>query len=88
MKTEFICDLHNEALEVGISKPLSGQPPREITYMNKQFPYNGIYSIQPSSEADKGQVELYCPSCKKAALEYIKPFWEKWERAEEEGKLE
>lgn len=69
MTTEFICNLHNEALEVDILKPLSGQPPREITYMNKQFPYNEIYSIKPSSQAEKAQVELYCTSCKKAALE-------------------
>ena len=86
MKTEFICDLHNEALEVGISKPLSGQPPREITYMNKQFPNNGIYSMQgcmPSPDSDKGQIELYCPICKKLALEYINPLWEEWEREDD-----
>ena len=56
--------------------------------MNKQFPYNGVYSIQPSLDSEKGQIELYCPSCKKAALEYIEPFWEKWEREDEEGKLQ
>ena len=79
MKTEFTCQLHNEYLEVGISKPLRGHPSREISYMNKQFPYNGIYSIQscmPSPDSDKGQIELYCSACKKSALEYITLFWE------------
>ena len=56
--------------------------------MNKQFPYNGVYSIQPSLDSEKGQIELYCPSCKKAALEYIEPFWEQWEREEDECKLD
>ena len=91
MKTEFNCQVHNEILEVGISKPLVGYPAREILYMNKQFPYNGIYSIQgcmPILDSDKGQIELYCPACKKLAIEYISPFWEQWERDGEEGKLD
>ena len=91
MKTEFNCQVHDEILEVGISKPLVGYPNRKITYMNKQFPNNGIYSIQgcmPTPDSDKGQIELYCPACKKLALEYISPFWEEWEREDEEGKLD
>ena len=91
MKTEFNCHLHNETLEVEISKPLVGYPDRVITHMNKQFPNNGIYSLQgcmPLPESDKGQIELYCPVCKKLALDYISPFWEEWEREEEEGKLD
>lgn len=76
MKTEFICYIHNETLEVGISKPLVGYPAREITYMNKKFPYNGIYSIQgcvPTLDSEKGQIEVYCPVCKRFALEFIEP---------------
>ena len=91
MKSEFTCHVHNETLEVGISKSLVGYPALEITYMNKQFPNNGIYSIQgciPTQDSDKGQIELYCPACKKSALEYIGPFWEQWERDGEEGKLD
>ena len=91
MKSEFTCHVHNETLEVGISKSLVGYPALEITYMNKQFPNNGIYSIQgciPTPDSDKGQIELYCPACKKLALEYIGPFWEQWERDGEEGKLD
>tara|TARA_B100001167_G_C16459146_1_gene162633 strand:+ start:208 stop:483 length:276 start_codon:yes stop_codon:yes gene_type:complete len=90
MKTEFTCHVHHEILEVGISKPLVGNPAREIVFMNKQFPNNGIYSLQgcmPTPDADKGQIELYCPVCKKSALKYISRFWEQWERQEEEGKL-
>ena len=86
MKTEFNCHLHNETLEVGISKPLVGYPSREITYMNRQFPYNGIYSIQgcmPTSDSDKGQIEVYCPACKALALKYIEPFWTTWEKQPE-----
>ena len=59
--------------------------------MNKQFPNNGIYSLQgcvPTLDSDKGQIELFCPACKKLALEYIGPFWEQWEREEEECKLD
>ena len=85
METEFTCHIHHEILEVGISKPLLGYPAREITYMNKQFPNNGIYSLQgcmPTSDSDKGQIELYCPTCKKLALEYINPLWEELEREE------
>ena len=91
MKTEFACHIHLETLEVGISKPLVGYPSQEITYMNKQFPNNGIYSIQgcmPTPDSYQGQIELYCPACKKLALEYISPVWEEWEREEEEGKLD
>ena len=83
MKTEFTCHKHSETLEVGISKPLAGYPAREIAFMNKQFPNNGIYSIQgymPTTDSDKGQIELYCPICKKLAIEYITPFWEEWEK--------
>ena len=86
MKTEFNCHLHKEILEVGISKPLVGYPSGEITYMNKQFPYNGIYSIQgcmPTSDSDKGQIEVYCPTCKALALKYIEPFWTTWEKQPE-----
>ena len=91
MKTAFNCQVHLETLEVGISKPLLGYPSQEITYMNKQFTNNGIYSIQgcmPIPDSNQGQVELYCPACKKLALEYVSPFWEEWEREEEEGKLD
>ena len=91
MKTEFACHIHLETLEVGISKPLVGYPSQEIIYMNKQFPNNGIYSIQgcmPTPDSYLGQIELYCPACKKLALEYISPFWEEWETEEEEGKLD
>ena len=87
MKTEFTCQIHNKALEVGISKPLVGYPVREITFMNKQFPNNGIYSLQgcmPTPDSYKGQVELYCSVCKKLAIEYIAPVWEEWEKEEEE----
>ena len=90
MKTEFACHIHLEPLEVGISKPLVGYPSQEIIYMNKQFPNNGIYSIQgcmPTPDSYLGQIELYCPACKKLALEYVSPFWEEWETEEEEGKL-
>ena len=83
MKTEFTCHVHNETLEVGIAKPLVGYPSREITYMNKKYPYNSIYSIQgcvPTLDSDKGQIELYCPACKDLAIEYIKPFWKKREK--------
>ena len=91
MKTGFNCQVHHETLEVGISKPLLSYPSQEITYMNKQFPNNGIYSIQgcmPTPDSYQGQIELYCPACKKLALEYISPVWEEWEREEEEGKLD
>ena len=91
MKTEFFCQVHNKTLEVGMSKPLTGYPSREITYMNKQFPNNGIYSLQgcvPTLDSDKGQIELFCPACKKLALEYIVTFWDKWEREEDECKLD
>ena len=91
MKTGFNCQDHHETLEVGISKPLLSYPSQEITYMNKQFPNNGIYSIQgcmPTPDSNQGQIELYCPACKKLALEYISPVWEEWEREEEEGKLD
>ena len=91
MKTGFNCQVHHETLEVGISKPLLSYPSQEITYMNKQFPNNGIYSIQgwmPTPDSNQGQIELYCPACKKLALEYISPVWEEWEREEEEGKLD
>ena len=91
MKTGFNCQVHHETLEVGISKPLLSYPSQEITYMNKQFPNNGIYSIQgcmPTPDSNQGQIELYCPACKKLALEYIRPVWEEWEREEEEGKLD
>ena len=87
MKTEFTCHVHSETMEVGISKPLLGYPSREIEFMNKQFPSNGIYSIQgcmPTPDSDRGQIEIYCPSCKRLALEYITPFWEKWEKENEE----
>ena len=91
MKTEFTCHVHHKILEVGISKPLVGYPVPEIAFMNKQFPNNGINSLQgcmPTPESDKGQIELYCPACKKWALEYITPFWEQWERDAEEGRLD
>ena len=42
----------------------------------------------PILDSDKGQIELYCPACKKLAIEYINPFWEQWERDGEEGKLD
>ena len=74
MKTGFNCQVHHETLEVGISKPLLSYPSQEITYMNKQFPNNGIYSLlgsMPTSDYDKGQIELYCSTCKKLALKYI-----------------
>ena len=74
MKTEFTCHVHNETLEVGISKPLVGYPSRAVTYMNKKFPNNGIYSLQgcmPSPESDKGQIELYCFTCKELAKDYL-----------------
>ena len=83
MKTEFSCQVHKQTLKVGISKPLVGYPVREITYMNKLFPNNGIYSLQgcmPTPDSDKGQIELFCPICKKLALEYINPVWEEWKR--------
>ena len=83
MKTEFSCQVHNQTLEVGISKPLVGYPVREITYMNRQFPNNGIYSLLgcvPTPDSDKGQIELFCPTCKELALEYINPLWEDWKR--------
>ena len=91
MKTEFNCQVHHETLEVGISKPLLSYPSQEITYMNKQFPNNGIYSLQGCisfTDSNKGQIELFCPVCKKLALKYITSFWEEWERQEEEGKLD
>ena len=68
METEFTCHIHDVTLEAGISKPLLGHPVREITYMNKQFPNNGIYSLQgcmPTKDSDKAQIELYCSICKK-----------------------
>ena len=91
MKTEFLCQVHSNTLEVGISRPLTGYPCREITYMNKKFPNNGIYSLQgcmPTLDSDKAQIELFCQICKDLALEYINPFWEKWEREEDECKLD
>ena len=83
MNAEFTCQVHSEPLEVGISNPLVGYPSREIAFMNKQIPNNGIYSIQgcmPIPDSDKGQIELYCPICKKLAIEYIAPYLEEWER--------
>ena len=77
MKTEFTSHVHHKILEVGISKPLVGYPAREIAFMNKQFPNNGIYSLQgcmPTLDSDKGQIELFCPACKELALKYIKTF--------------